>query len=127
MGAATDTEALQQLDDLHARARRAVNAAREARGDGPGAGSMNDLIDRLDEAVDEVDGLHTAMRTRAIIEQAKGVLMWLFRCSEDEAFNHLVRMSQESQTKVHDVAARLLARIKAAEGPLPDGRQADDA
>ena len=50
------------------------------------------------------DDLQTAMRSRAVIEQAKGILMGSRRCSSDEAFNVLVKLSQDSNRKLRDVA-----------------------
>jgi ANTAR domain/GAF domain len=49
-----------------------------------------------------------AMRTRAVIEQAKGILMADHQLAEDEAFDRLVKLSQHSNIKVRDVARRLV-------------------
>jgi ANTAR domain/GAF domain len=49
-----------------------------------------------------------AMRSRAVIEQAKGILMADHRLTEDEAFLKLVKLSQHSNIKVRDVARRLV-------------------
>lgn len=65
-------------------------------------------------AADLAEQLQEAMRTRAVIEQAKGILMGERRCSADEAFDLLVRLSQHSNRKVREVAAALVA--KALEG-----------
>ena len=48
--------------------------------------------------------LQAAMQSRAVIEQAKGVVMAERRCRADEAFDVLVRLSQESNRKLRDVA-----------------------
>jgi AmiR/NasT family two-component response regulator len=53
-------------------------------------------------------GLAEAMRSRAVIEQAKGILIGDKRVSADEAFALLVRMSQNANVKVRDVAQRLV-------------------
>jgi len=53
---------------------------------------------------DLADQLSEAMQSRAVIEQAKGILMAVHRCDGDEAFRHLVRMSQTSNRKLRDVA-----------------------
>ena len=50
------------------------------------------------------EDLQTAMRMRAVIEQAKGILMGSRRCSADEAFDLLVKLSQDSHRKLRDVA-----------------------
>jgi hypothetical protein len=49
-----------------------------------------------------------AMRTRAVIEQAKGILMADERIGDEEAFQRLVALSQHANVKVRDVACRLV-------------------
>ncbi len=56
----------------------------------------------------ERDGLRRAMRTRAIIEQAKGVLVERLGLSPDEAFDHLVELSQKTNIKLVELAASLV-------------------
>jgi GAF domain-containing protein len=50
------------------------------------------------------DNLDIAMRTRAVIEQAKGILMSQRRCDATEAFNLLAAASQRSNRKLRDIA-----------------------
>jgi GAF domain-containing protein len=52
--------------------------------------------------------LRNAMRTRAVIEQAKGILMGARRCTAEEAFDILVSLSQRSNRKLRDVAQALV-------------------
>jgi GAF domain-containing protein len=52
--------------------------------------------------------LQTAMESRAVIEQAKGVLMGQRRCSAEEAFDILVKLSQQSNRKLREVAQALV-------------------
>jgi GAF domain-containing protein len=52
-----------------------------------------------------------AMATRAVIEQAKGIIMRDRHCTPDEAFDALVRLSQESHLKLRDVAQRLVDHV----------------
>jgi AmiR/NasT family two-component response regulator len=52
--------------------------------------------------------LQIAMQSRAVIEQAKGILMGQRRCSASEAFDILVRLSQDTNRKLRDVAAALV-------------------
>ncbi|MDQ3577628.1 MAG: ANTAR domain-containing protein [Actinomycetota bacterium] len=59
---------------------------------------------RVAELESELDGLRRALRTRATIEQAMGVLVVLHRCSPNDAFHALVRLSQQYNTKLHRVA-----------------------
>ena len=53
-------------------------------------------------------GLAEAMKSRATIEQAKGVLMGAQRCSADEAFQILVRASQRENRKLRDIAQQIV-------------------
>jgi len=52
--------------------------------------------------------LAEAMRTRAVIEQAKGILMSDKRIDADEAFDQLTQLSQHSNMKLRDVARGLV-------------------
>jgi GAF domain-containing protein len=56
--------------------------------------------------------LQTAMESRAVIEQAKGVLMAQRSCSAEEAFDVLVHLSQQSNRKLRDVAQALVDSIQ---------------
>jgi AmiR/NasT family two-component response regulator len=49
-----------------------------------------------------------AMRSRAVIEQAKGILMADERNTEDDAFQRLAKLSQTANLKFRDVARRLV-------------------
>jgi GAF domain-containing protein len=53
-------------------------------------------------------GLSEAMRNRAVIEQAKGMLMAAQACDEEAAFELLVRASQRENVKLRDVARRIV-------------------
>jgi GAF domain-containing protein len=57
--------------------------------------------------------LESALESRAVIEQAKGVLMAQRDCSADEAFNMLRRASQRENVKLRDVAMRIVATVSA--------------
>lgn len=66
--------------------------------------------------------LTEAMASRAVIEQAKGILMGSQRCSSDEAFNVLARASQRENVKVRTIARRIVdnaARSPAVPTPRP--------
>jgi len=60
--------------------------------------------------------LTEAMQSRAVIEQAKGVLMAVHNCSADAAFERLVRLSQNSNRKLRAVADEIVATASGA-GP----------
>src|SRR3954451_13084881 len=49
-----------------------------------------------------------AMRTRAVIEQAKGILMADHRITDEQAFQRLTELSQHANVKLRDVAHRLV-------------------
>jgi GAF domain-containing protein len=55
--------------------------------------------------------LQEALTSRAVIEQAKGVLMGKHRCDADQAFELLKTESQAANRKLRDVAADMVADI----------------
>jgi len=55
--------------------------------------------------------MQEAMSSRAVIEQAKGILMAVNQCDEDEAFAKLVDLSQRSHKKLRDVARELVQQV----------------
>src|SRR5690348_5832265 len=56
----------------------------------------------------ELTGVRTAMRNRAVIEQAKGVLVERLGITPDQGFDHLVRLSQRTNIKLIEVAAAIV-------------------
>jgi GAF domain-containing protein len=54
--------------------------------------------------------LQQAMESRAVIEQAKGILMAAQGCDADEAFQILVRASQHQNRKLRAIASEIVAR-----------------
>jgi GAF domain-containing protein len=56
--------------------------------------------------------MQEAMANRAVIEQAKGIMMRDRGCDADEAFNVLVSLSQESHMKLREVAQRLVDEVQ---------------
>lgn len=57
---------------------------------------------------DLVQNLSQALEHRSVIEQAKGMLMVVRHCDEDAAFDQLRIASQQTNTKLHEVARRLV-------------------
>jgi hypothetical protein len=57
------------------------------------------------------EAVQSSARQRAVIEQAKGVLMLAFGLNADAAFALLVWHSQRSNRKVHAIAADLMAHL----------------
>ena len=64
------------------------------------------------------------MRNRAVIDQAKGILMSQRRCDAAQAFDLLAEASQRSNRKLRDIAAALVAGVSGA--PVPQEEQTDD-
>ncbi len=88
--------------------------------DKAGDRSELDWAARVQRLEAEVDGLRRAMRSRAVIEQAKGFLSAALNCGLDEAFGHLARLSQHENLRVAEVAARIIgAAAPTAEEPKP--------
>jgi len=56
----------------------------------------------------EVAGLREAMKTRPVIDQAKGLIMADRRCTPDEAFRIIKKLSMDTNVRVADVAAALV-------------------
>jgi GAF domain-containing protein len=56
--------------------------------------------------------MQRAMESRAVIEQAKGVIMGERRCTPDQAFAILTKMSQDTNRKLRDVATALVSRTQ---------------
>jgi GAF domain-containing protein len=57
--------------------------------------------------------LQQAMQSRAVIEQAKGILMGQRRCTAQQAFDILVGLSQGANRKLREVAEALVAQAAA--------------
>ena len=77
------------------------------------------LVDTILALRDEVAGLREAGQLRAIIEQAKGVLMERDRISSEEAFARLRTISQEHNVRLVEVAATLVGvTVPASSLPL---------
>jgi GAF domain-containing protein len=70
--------------------------------------------------------LGEAMKSRATIEQAKGILMGAQRCGPDDAFELLIRASQRENVKLREIARRIVdnaaGRPVDAEGRPLSGR-----
>jgi GAF domain-containing protein len=58
--------------------------------------------------VDLATNLQTAMDGRAVIEQAKGVLIARLGCTAEQAFVHLATQSQRQNRKLRDIAVELV-------------------
>ncbi len=63
--------------------------------------------------------LRQALASRAVIDQAKGMIMLSRRCSAEDAFAVLVRMSNDSNRKIRELAAELVAAAVQGRPPVP--------
>jgi GAF domain-containing protein len=61
-----------------------------------------------ESALDRAKNLETALESRAVIDQAKGILMERFKMTADQAFQALTRVSMETNTKVREIAGRFV-------------------
>lgn len=57
--------------------------------------------------------LREALESRAVIDQAKGILMARDGVSADEAFSLLLKASQRGNCKVRDIAQTLVSEVQA--------------
>lgn len=74
------------------------------------AGALTVAI-RLAALAELTRHLETALQSRAVIDQAKGILMAQERCTADRAFDILRKASQTRNVKLRDVAAAVVARV----------------
>jgi GAF domain-containing protein len=105
------------VDDDVIGAINAYAAKRDAFGDwavrlgsqfaGPAAASVYNA-QLLAQAQERAETLHRALESRAVIDQAIGVLRSRTGASSQEAFDRLMRISQTDQTKLRDVAQQLV-------------------
>ncbi|MCX4761784.1 ANTAR domain-containing protein [Streptomyces sp. NBC_01275] len=61
--------------------------------------------------------LEQALASRAVIDQARGMVMVLAPCTSERAWEVLVHVSQHGNVKLRDVAAALVATTRAQELP----------
>ncbi|MEV4703167.1 ANTAR domain-containing protein [Actinoplanes sp. NPDC049316] len=90
---------------------------------GTSGGEVARLAASVQRLQAEVDGLRRAQRGRAVIEQAKGLLVGRLGCTPEEAFSHLSEISQRSNMRVAEVAAGLLGIA----APIPEPAGPSDA
>jgi len=79
-------------------------------------------MDALHESRELAVHLRTAMESRAVIEQAKGVLVERHRVTPDQAFRMLVEASQQVNRKVRDLAEHLVLTGELKGRPTEESR-----
>jgi GAF domain-containing protein len=60
-------------------------------------------------ARDRADNLQVALESRAVIDQAKGILMERSKLTADQAFQRLARTSMQTNRRVRDIADHLVS------------------
>jgi hypothetical protein len=82
------------------------------------------LVANRQAALDEA--LPDLFESRAIIEQAKGILMAIYRVSPEQAFGVLRWRSQETNTKLRSLAQLLITEISTLPPPSAEVQAAFD-
>ena len=82
------------------------------------------LVENRQVALDEA--LPDLFEGRAIIEQAKGILMAIYRVSPEQAFGVLRWRSQETNTKLRSLAKQLITEMSTQPAPSADVQAAFD-
>jgi GAF domain-containing protein len=84
------------------------DARAAATGFGPYAAIAVANMHAYESARSMADNLRVALETRAVIDQAKGILMERHKLTADQAFQVLSRVSMNSNRKVRDIADDLV-------------------
>jgi AmiR/NasT family two-component response regulator len=83
-----------------------LRADERIRLDGAETERLRELVSRL---LEQNAQLRTALESRIVIEQAKGVLAERFGLEVDEAFQILRRAARNHRMSIHALAARVVA------------------
>jgi GAF domain-containing protein len=81
------------------------------------AGAALTNLDALQDARELAENLQNAMEFRAVIEQAKGILMERHKLTADQAFRLLTDASMHTNRKVRDVAEDLVLTGELTDAP----------
>jgi len=79
------------------------------------------LAVRLAMRAEMSENLQHALASRAVIDQALGIIMGQNRCSADDAFDILRTTSQNRNVKLRDIAAAMVAAVS-GHAPRSDAR-----
>ena len=112
---------------LYARRPRAFGPAEVARAEqfaGHASGALT-LALRMASCHDLNDQLRTSLVSRAVIDQALGVIMATERCPQDRALAVLKTVSQNTNVKIRDLAATIVTSVS-GEPPRPSATSFQD-
>ncbi|MGW4641303.1 ANTAR domain-containing response regulator [Sphaerisporangium sp. NPDC004334] len=73
-------------------------------------------VSDYDEVLTDAAQMQEALAGRAVIDQAKGIIMHASGCSAEAAFDELRRLSQHHQVKVADLARLLVSEHQSKHG-----------
>ena len=73
--------------------------------------AVNNVTNYTDVATDAAN-MRAAMASRAVIEQAKGIVMGRDHCTAEEAFDILRRISQQKNVKLRELAQTVVDSVK---------------
>ncbi len=76
------------------------------------------------QAIDQLQSLERAVQSRDLIGQAKGLLMARHDLTADQAFSRLVQLSQQTNVRLAEVAAWLVAEVGSRDEPARPGPDA---
>jgi GAF domain-containing protein len=107
---AIDDEQVSGALNVYAREARAFDADSRAAATrfGPYASIAVGNLHAYRSAREMADNLQAALENRAVIDQAKGVLIERYRLRPDEAFEMLAQASMHTNRKVRDIAEELV-------------------
>jgi len=69
-----------------------------------------------DHLLEQTHQLETALTSRAVIDQAKGIVMAYGACDADQAFQRLVQTSRHNNVKLREVARLIVQRTQTGPG-----------
>ena len=84
-------------------------------------------VERYRLAAARASHLEVALLSRAPIEQAKGILMTRHRCTSEEAFTILLRLSQNQNVKLRVIAQDVVDQATSAGVDSSSNRAASPA
>jgi PAS domain S-box-containing protein len=85
------------------------------------ASSLLEDSQRVELLREEARHLRQALVSRPEIDQAKGILMARFGYTADDAFRHLVAVSQKRNVKLRDIARDIVSRVQRGHEPTGTG------